>query len=99
MKDGKLKYGWYFGTGDVPTTKADQDKYVFLPAAGRRNSNNTGTINFEGSSGRGYYWSSTPNAGIADYAYSLYFDSSNVSGATSSNKRNYGCSLRCVRNK
>lgn len=91
MKDGTKVNGRYFGTSTVPS-EADQDKYVFLPAAGYRDGssyNGTGTY--------GYYWSGTLYTSDTNIAYDLYFRSGTcyVGGLD----RNYGFSLRCVRNK
>lgn len=66
---------------------------LFLPAAGNRNNDSTGTINNEGSNGN--YWSSTPNG--SNNAYNLNFNSSNVNDGTNNNNRYNGQSLRCVR--
>ncbi|MEB3373951.1 fimbrillin family protein [Bacteroides sp. CR5/BHMF/2] len=89
MKDGTTKNGCYFGTPTVPA-KADQDNYVFLPAAGSRDGNtyiNAGTC--------GYYWSATLNASDTDLAYGLGFYSS-YCGALNTD-RYLGFSLRCVK--
>lgn len=97
MKDGTTtKYGWYIGTATAPTTKADQDKYVFLPVAGYRRNDTTG-ISDEGSSGAGYYWSSTPYN--SDNAYVFYFDSNSFYTNDSRNDGKFGQSVRCVRDK
>ena len=89
MKDGTTKNGCYFGTPTVPA-KADQDNYVFLPAAGSRDGNtyiNAGTC--------GYYWSATLNASDTDLAYGLGFYSS-YCGALNTD-RYLGFSVRCVK--
>lgn len=99
MKDGTKKYGRYYGTATAPATKEDQDKYVFLPAAGNRDYGSKGTIADEGSSGVGYYWSSTPAASDADRALKLYFSSNGVGDGVGMFGRYNGCPVRCVRDK
>jgi uncharacterized protein (TIGR02145 family) len=64
---------------------------LFLPASGYRSLGN-GALYYQGS--YGYYWSI--NA-IATNAYDLYFHSSNVFPANSSNRAN-GFALRCIKN-
>lgn len=91
MQDGTTKNGRYFGTTTVPS-KADQNKYVFLPAAGYRYGSSylkAGT--------HGYYWSATLYASSTDEAHDLYFYSSGC--LVDSYRRNYGFPLRCVRDK
>ena len=63
---------------------------VFLPAAGRRDG---ADVHDAGS--HGYYWSSTPNEVIEDFAYFLYFFSGYVS--TDYDIRNGGFAVRLVR--
>ena len=91
MPDGTTKNGRYFGTRTVPS-KADQDKYVFLPAAGHRYS---GGIYYAGTDGN--YWSATLNTSDANGAYNLGYNSSEC------HVFNYGRSnantVRCVRDK
>ena len=53
-----------------PSNTAD---YFFLPALGYYDN---GTLSGVGTGG--YYWSSSPNPGYADYAYNLYFSSGEV---------------------
>ena len=79
--------GCYFGTNSTPD-EADQDKYVFLPAAGSRS--NLGSNN-------GYYWSSTPTSS-SSLAYRLHFDSGSIAPESTSYRR-LGFSVRCVRDK
>ena len=91
MKDGTTKNGRYIGTTIVPA-KADQDKYVFLPAAGYRN----------GSSYRyggmfGYCWSATLHTSNASRAYYLDFTSGGC--YVGNYPRSSGFSLRCVHDK
>ncbi|MDO5451746.1 MAG: FISUMP domain-containing protein [Candidatus Saccharibacteria bacterium] len=50
------------------------------------------SLNYRGSNGN--YWSST--AGNGNYAYGLYFSSSNVSPGTDSNSKFNGRSVRCL---
>lgn len=90
MKDGIKVNGGYLGTKKAPTTIADQDKYVFLPAGGNRMSGSWSEYDTHG-----YYWSSTPgmNSGFT-LIYSVY--GQNV---TTSYNFNDGQSVRCVRNK
>lgn len=88
-------YGHYWGTTGQPSV-ADQDKYVFLPAVGCRDYGSTGRIDYEGSSGDGNYWSSTPYASNASNAYVLYFSSSNVSVGTYGYLRFSGHGVRCI---
>ena len=63
---------------------------VFLPAAGYR----SGTVYSAGS--YGYYWSSSPNTSYAYLAYGVYFNSGNLSSA-SSYDRYGGFSVRLVK--
>ena len=91
MKDGTTKNGRYFGTTTVPA-KADQDKYVFLPAAGFRDGSRCGDAGT-----RGRYWSATLYASDTNHAYTLYFYSSDCS--VNYYYRSYGRSLRCVHDK
>ena len=88
MKDGTTKNGRYFGTTTVPA-KADQEKYVFLPAAGYR----IGSSVDRGDT-FGYYWSVTL---YTSNAYCLRFYSSECN--VNSDLRYYGFSLRCVHDK
>ena len=60
---------------------------IFLPAAGLRYGS---SLNNAGSDG--YYWSSTPNESYADYAFSVYLDSSEYE--VDNGNRYYG---RCIR--
>ena len=91
MKDGTTKNGCYFGTTTVPA-KADQDKYVLLPAAGHRDGSSyiyAGTF--------GFYWSATLFTSNTDIAYYLgfYSDGWNVDYS----EHNFGFSVRCVKDK
>ena len=63
---------------------------VFLPAAGRRYGTN---VDVAGS--LGYCWSSTPNEDYEDNAYSMRFNSGDVS--TRNAGRSYGYAVRLVR--
>ena len=83
--------GRFFGTTTVPA-EADKSKYVFMPAAGFRNSGSTTMITV---GTNGYSWSATPY-GTTD-AYYLYFYSTYAS--TISNYRYYGFPVRCVSDK
>ena len=91
MKDGTTKNGRYFGTTAVPP-EADQDKYVFLPAAGNR-----GLFGYNSDGTHSNYWSATPNSSSTRNAYYLDFTSSNCNVYLYD--RTHGFSLRCVRNK
>ena len=91
MIDGTTKNGYYFGTTTVPA-KADQDKYVFLPAAGIRYD-----IRYLDAGTYGNYWSATLITSSTDGAYILNFGSSKC--LVNNSTRRYGFSLRCVRNK
>lgn len=81
--------GRYFGTKITPN-EADQDKYVFLPAAGYRRGTSWNLVD-----SYGYYWSSTPRSSSAyglnflgDYIYPEYYGNCY-----------FGFSVRCVRDK
>ena len=90
MKDGTTVNGRYFGTTTAPA-KEDQDKYVFLPAAGIRYSDSFPTLGKEGN-----YWSCSK----VDDSTSVMIE------FTSSSARVYlygypqdGQSIRCVYDK
>ena len=70
-------------------TKLEENGAVFLPAACRRNGTTVTNVD------RGSYWSSTSTS-TAGTAYSVYFNSSNV-GTVYGDRRNYGLSVRLVR--
>ena len=89
MKNGAKKSGRYFGTTTVPP-EADQDKYVFLPAAGSRHLTKWG-----GAGRNGFYWSSTPGG---TGAYYIDFDSSGII-PEAYDYSSSGFSLRCVHDK
>ena len=89
MKDGTTKNGRYFGTTTVPP-EADQDNYVFLPAAGYRDGS---SYDYAGT--HGGYWSATLKSSDTNYAYGLYFYSSYY--LVSIYDRYLGFSLRCVK--
>lgn len=91
MQNGTKKSGRYFGTKTVPST-ADQDKYVFLPAAGIRTDTTYGNMGTYGN-----YWSATLYTNNANYAYSLYFHDTTC--VVFDNSRFYAYALRCVRDK
>lgn len=91
MKDGAPKAGGYFGISDISIAKANQDKYVFLPAAGvRYDDTNCYDVGINS-----YYWGSTPNG--SDYARYLSIGGSDCN--VSLGGRFNGCSVRCVRDK
>ena len=86
------KNGRFFGTTTVPA-EADKSKYVFMPAAGNRDTgsptmSNVGTI--------GYYWSATPNG--TTLACNLKFYSTSAD-AISYGYRLGGFTVRCVSDK
>ena len=81
--------GRFFGTTTVPA-EADKSKYVFLPAAGYRDST---TLYFVGT-GRSY-WSATPSG--TTYAYTLTFYITYA--VTGGSNRNFGVTVRCVSDK
>ena len=67
------------------------NRSIFLPAAG------DGDASYLSNPGSyGSYWSSTPRSGLSDYAWRLYFDSSNF-GRSYYYYRYYGRSVRPVR--
>ena len=92
MKDGTTKNGGYFGTTTVPA-KADQDKYVFLPAAGGRRYGNS----YYDAGTSSYCWSATLYTSHPNFAYTLKFNSSDC--CVINLDRSYGRSLRCVHDK
>ena len=89
MNNGTKKSGRYFGTTTVPL-EVDQDKYVFLPAAGHRDGTSWSVVGSDG-----YYWSSTPDG---SNAYTLYFRSGGLYPKDYYD-RSRGFSVRCVRDK
>ena len=92
MKGGTTKNGRYFGTTAVPA-KADQDNYVFLPAAGLRDGNtyiNAGT--------NGSYWSATLTTSSTLHA-AYYLNSYSSRGYIDFHYCDLGFSLRCVHDK
>ena len=66
------------------------NRSIFLPAAGYGNDSG---LNYPGS--YGLYWSSTPDSGDSDYAWLLYFSSSDFSSRYGSYRYN-GQSVRPV---
>ncbi len=77
-------------TAGKPSNTAD---YFFLPALGHY-SREQGGMSLSGVGTTGYYWSSSPNAGLADDAYNLYFYSGVVrvfSYGSSDGYRSDGC--------
>lgn len=91
MEDNTKVYGRYFGISVAPET-TDKDKYVFLPAAGGRNGSGYDDVGIAGS-----YWSAAFNANNTSSAYTLKFYSGSC--GVYSYGRNYGRSIRCVRDK
>lgn len=89
MKNGTTVNGCYLGTMTVPTT-SNQDKYVFLPAAGFCNSGRYLEVGVTGT-----YWSATLSGGSK--AYDLHFLSGSCGVGYGS--RYDGVSVRCVRDK
>ena len=72
------------------TNKADDSKFIFLPAAGFRGGT---SIHDRGASA--YYWSSTVISNISYYSWRLYFVSS--SADTNGSNRYYGFTIRAVK--
>ena len=71
------------------TSKTDESKHIFIPAAGICN---CGSVNYVG--GIGYVWSSSPSTSYPDNAWGLNFSSG---GRYMSNNRRYcGQSVRGV---
>ena len=94
-KGGIKVEGRYFGTTTVPL-EANQDKYIFLPQAGNRGFGSDSNWRYVGADA--YYWSSTVDG--ATSSYNLFFRNSWDGIKTeSSNYRNYGMPVRCVRDK
>lgn len=79
--------GYYFGTISVSSSDK-KDNYVFLPAAGYRDSGSA-SVDYDGADGG--YWSSAPNG---SEAYYLYFNGSYC--YLSYTRRTYGYSVRCI---
>ena len=77
------------GVNGMLVTSKINGNQIFLPAAGYRNNAN---LNDDGS--RGFYWSSSLDESISDYARGVYFGSGGVS--TYSGNRYYGQSVRPV---
>jgi hypothetical protein len=91
------KYDWtwtdnYEGTGirgRTVTSKSDDSKSIFLPAAGNRAGTNLNSAN-----NIGYYWSSSLNAGYPPYVEVLIFNS--LAPNINDSYRRYGHSVRPV---
>lgn len=97
-RGGKEVNGYYFGTSTVPINKADQDKYVFLPAAGWYSKDNVWQDWAAGS--WGMYWSATPVD--SDWVSRLVLGEYGTDVGSSLWETAYyncGISLRCVRDK
>ena len=97
MKDGTTVNGRYFGATTIPA-KEDQDKYVFLPAAGDRDSggsagDDTTPTDYAGT--YGYYWSSDNYDGSSGHDLYFYSGGANIDYAN----KGYGFSIRCVKEK
>lgn len=97
MKDGTTtKNGQYFGPVTAQPSVEDQDKYVFLPAAGYRpNGASSGT---SGVSSPGYYavcWSRDAYNSTKSY----YFSGDHGNSVTATYYSGAGLSIRCVRDK
>lgn len=90
MKNGSNVYGLYFGTTKVPV-QSEQDKYLFLPAAGRKYNKS-----WYDQGGLGAYWSSTPMS--AGQSYYLIFNSAPLLEIYG-DQVNAGLPIRCVRDK
>lgn len=92
MKDGTKVNGCYFGTSSLLDAEAEQDKYIFLPAAG-----NCFSASWSGVGSFDNYWSSTPSS--SSHTYYLDFDSYYCEIGVYSISHDCGLSLRCVRDK
>lgn len=77
------------GVKGYKVTSKTNGNSIFLPAAGYRLS----SVLIDAGS-RGYYWSSSLNASVSNFAYDLNFDSSSV--RSYSDSRYYGLSVRPV---
>ncbi|MDE7356509.1 MAG: hypothetical protein K2N21_07085 [Rikenellaceae bacterium] len=75
------------------TLKTDSSKKLEFPAVGGRDADSSGTLSYAGT--YGVYWSSVTYASNTNYAYSLWFGSSNLYVDWSS--KQCGFSVRCVR--
>ena len=92
--DDELKGRWFGGNHDT-----DHKGSLFLPAAGFGYSNDLGyCAKLAGTSLTGYYWSSSMDDEIGDYAGSLHLGSIGVS-PLEINLITLGFSVRCVRDK
>lgn len=94
MEENSTVDGWYLGTSVLPDI-ADQDKYVFLPAAGQ---GERSQISYAGRLTA--YWSSTfvvSNVPRANYSTSNYEDPSAFQ--ISDNPTEHLYAVRCVKNK
>lgn len=78
----------YFGTTGVPV-ESEQDRYLFMPAAGRKY-----VANLFDNGALGAYWSRSFGDGNAGY---LYFNSGGP--AIYNDYRAVGLSIRCIRDK
>lgn len=86
-----VKSGYYIGTTSLPSGN-NQDKYLFLPAAGGRYGGDSwNNVNIMAN-----YWSSTPSEYGA--AHSLFFTKDGIN-EESGNSRYYAFPLRCIRDK
>lgn len=88
MKNGSTVNGMYFGTTGVPV-ESEQDKYLFMPAAGRKY-----VANLFDNGALGAYWSRSFGTDNADY---FYFNSGGPTIYT--DYCAVGLSIRCIRDK
>lgn len=101
MKDGSTKNGCYFGTTSVPTVPANQDKFLFLPAASYRVDN----LWFPLFGTEGAYSSRTAGMDSAhpeidgELCYGIDFQNNGYMEVISNWYRTNGMSVRCVRDK
>lgn len=93
LKSGATVNGVYFGTTTVPSA-TDQNKYLFLPAAGCQYPNDGSAADLSGT--HGYYWASD-NIPADNFGYSLYFYTGNVS--VPGHRKADGFPIRCVKEK
>lgn len=93
LKSGTTVNGAYFGTTIAPNV-TDQNKYLFLPAAGYQYPNEGSVATLGGSNG--YYWASDNDA-VNNYGYSLYFYNGYVN--VPSHRKTNGFPIRCVKTR
>lgn len=98
MSDGSTREGMYFGASRLPS-EDDQNKYLFLPAAGNRSE--AGMITNDGRY-FGYYWSATKSSVSAENPFGLSFRKVNNGAHTGTGQKtnsDSGMTVRCVKDK